>query len=258
MKKAGKSVWRRIGEFLVFGLILKSLHIFFKSVLWLLRGLWNTISKHAASAMQERKRPGNEAKYSNFEVLESANGKFEDFERYIMQSKSSIGIILGARGTGKSALGMRILENVHAKSTRKVAAMGFSAGSIPKWIQCVEKIDEIRNGSFVLVDEGGIVFSARQSLSDANKILSELLLIARHKDLSVLFISQNSSNLDINTLRQADYLLLRKPSLLQKDFERKIIQVIYEEQEENFKKLGGRITLIHSDYYKGFISNELP
>lgn len=222
---------------------------------------WPLIGRGSASLLAERVRPASASKFGEFEILDAKAGDFAEFERYLLDSKSTIGIILGARGTGKSALGMRILENVHAKKGRKVAAMGFQKESLPKWIKCVEKLDEIANDSFVLVDEGGIVFSAREALSDANKILSELLLISRHKDLSVLFISQNSANLDINALRQADYLLLRKSSLLQKDFERKKIQQVYLEAKPLFDRFGKekqKITYVYSDEFRGIISNELP
>ena len=98
-------------------------------------------------------------------------------------------------------------------------------------------------------------------MSNANKILSEFLLIARHKDLSILFISQNSANLEINAIRQADYLMLRSSSLLQKDFERKKIKEVYIEAEKNFPDfsvLQNRLTYIYSDLFKGYIQNELP
>jgi len=189
--------------------------------------------------------------------LKNISGDLNEFQQKLYASKSLIGIIIGARGSGKSALGLRLLENARAKG-RVVAAMGFSEETLPSWINCVKNLNEVKNGSFLLVDEGGILFSSRETFSNANKLLSELLLISRHKDLSVLFISQNSSNLDVNTLRQADYLLLRRPSLLQKDFERKIIQKIYEEFGSEFKKISEHSTLVYSDSYQGFVKNELP
>ncbi len=104
------------------------------------------------------------------------------------------------------------------------------------------------------------MFSSRSSMSTANKLLSTLLLIARHKDLSVLFISQNSSNLEINAIRQADFLILKPSSLLQKDFERKTIKDIYEEAEAHFQEFKNHqgLAYIYSDKYKGFITNPLP
>ena len=97
-------------------------------------------------------------------------------------------------------------------------------------------------------------------MDEINKLLSDLILVARHKNLSILFISQNSSNLDVNILRQADFLILKPSSLLQRDFERKIIRKIYEEVEDSFEKFSENLglTYIYSSDFRGFISNPLP
>jgi hypothetical protein len=145
-------------------------------------------------------------------------------------------------------------------SKKHYFAMGFSREALPNWIFLVDDVSFIKNDSLVLVDEGGILFSSRDSMSDANKLLSDLLMIARHKNISIIFISQNSSNLEINTLRQADVLILKKHSLLQKSFERKIIAKLYEEYDSYFdkhKSLKGA-ALIYSDSFVGFVNVGLP
>jgi hypothetical protein len=138
--------------------------------------------------------------------------------------------------------------------------MGFKSEDLPSWISAVENIDEIHNDAIVLVDEGGIFFSSRDSMSIANKLLSDLIFISRHKNLTILFISQNSSNLDVNIIRQADFLVLKPSSLLQKDFERKIIRDLYVKLEPLFKKYKTKkgLTYIYSDDFRGFITNPLP
>ena len=198
--------------------------------------------------------------YEKFEDVKILNGEYSNFENKIINSTSLIGIILGARGTGKSAIGMKLLENIKAKTKRNVCAMGFRKESLPNWIHVVETTEELPNGSLVLIDEAGIQFSSRKSMTGTNKILSDLLLIARHKDLSVLFISQNSSNLEINAIRQADFLILKPSSLLQKDFERGKIKDIYTEVEEHFKEYKDIVglTYIYSDQFRGFVKNPLP
>ncbi|NYZ77967.1 hypothetical protein H0N96_01020 [Candidatus Micrarchaeota archaeon] len=242
------------GFFKILWKLLLALFWVFKKLFSFLFSRGKDFAKHKVA---EGKKPKAGASFEQLVEVKKLSGDLGEFEKRLLSSKSLIGIIIGARGSGKSALGLRLLENARAKG-RTVAAMGFSEETLPSWINCVSELNSVKNGSFLLVDEGGILFSSRESFSDANKLLSELLLISRHKDLSVLFISQNSSNLDVNTLRQADYLLLRRPSLLQKDFERKIIQKIYEEQAGNFKQLGEHVTLVYSDWFRGFAENELP
>lgn len=206
------------------------------------------------------KRPRTAAKYTSIKEIKSVKGNPTTFESFLHNSESTIGIILGARGTGKSAIGLKLLENLHAKTSKPVYAIGFNAKDIPSWIKVVETPEEVENDSVVLIDESGISFSSRKSMSNANQLLSSLLLIARHKSISVMFITQNSSNLEVNVLRQADYLVLKPSSLMQKDFERKKIKEVYETLESEFEQLKEikGLTYIHSDKYQGFVTNELP
>ena len=240
------------------------LHLMYLAVKAIFRAtgaIVGNFSARAAKSASEAKRPRSQATYVPLMLQKKSAGDLGQFEGKFLSSKSTIGLILGARGSGKSALGMRLLENVFSKTGRRVCAMGFDESSLPSWIKCVDSVDMVPNGSVVLVDEGGITFSARSSQSSANKILSSLLLVARHKDLSVLFISQNSANLEVNAIRQADFLLLRKPSLLQQEFERKKIAEIYTAIGKGFLGLpqqGCHSTYIYSGEFSGFVSNELP
>lgn len=200
------------------------------------------------------------AQYDPLEEVEIKEGSIIKFENKIYRKKSTIGLILGARGTGKSAIGMRFLENFKARTDKKIYAIGFESDSLPKWIRSVQSVDEIKNNSVVLIDEGGIEFSSRKSMSSANELLSDLLMISRHRDTSVLFITQNSANLEVNAIRQSDYLVLKPSSLLQKDFERKKIRDVYTEVDSDFKRLKKvlGITYIYSDEFRGFCTNSLP
>ena len=239
-------------------------HIFYLFTKFILKIAGFLLSKIYSSGKQQvtnSSKPHSAPAYQQLILQKQLVGNLLEFEDKLLSSKSTIGLILGARGSGKSALGMRVLENIAAKSNRKVCAMGFEENTLPDWIHFVSNVEEIPNGYIVLVDEGGILFSSRSSQSSANKILSALLLVARHKDISVLFISQNSANLEINTIRQADYLLMRKPSLLQKEFERKKIGEIYDEVCTQFTELadkGRYSTYVYSDEFRGFVTNELP
>lgn len=195
----------------------------------------------------------------SFDVLESLKGNFKDFFDYLKTNDSFIAIVIGARGSGKTAISLALVEALRG-SKKHYFAMGFSRDALPEWIYLVNAVSEIKNDSLVLIDEGGILFSSRDSMSDANKVLSDLLMISRHKNISIVFISQNSSNLEVNTLRQADVLILKKHSLLQKNFERKIIAKLYEEYEsyfEKYKKNKGT-SLIFSDQFVGFLDASLP
>jgi len=220
----------------------------------------NKVEESSKKKAVKQKREAITAVHEDFNVIHTKDGDYLEFEKKINKSDSKIGVILGARGTGKTAFGMKFLENSRAKYNKKCYAMGFNADELPSWITAVNNIDELGNNAIVLIDEGGILFSSRDSMSNANKLLSDLILIARHKNLTILFISQNSSNLDINILRQADFLILKPSSLLQRNFERKIIQKIYDSAQEHFdefKETPG-LTHIYAESFNGFVTNPLP
>jgi len=237
-----------------FKMIFIGISYIFKGTFWIFEKIFG------AAVHKVREKKGNPDSYVPFRVVKQLHGTYPAFESFLLNKDSTIGIILGARGSGKSALGLKLLENLHAQSGRNMFTMGFNTAKLPSWIKNVETLEEFEKNSFVLIDEGGILFSSRKSFSDANTLLSELLLIARHKDISVIFISQNSSNLEINAIRQTDYLLLKPSSLLQMDFERKKIKEIYTEidtQFKTYKRITG-ITYVYADQFRGFVSNTLP
>lgn len=218
------------------------------------------VSERKREIKIKKRRESMVPKYEDFKVLKVISGDYSEWMKGVFGSDSKIGIILGARGSGKTAFGMKFLENFRVKSKKKCFALGFRENDLPSWIKGVESVSEISNNSFVLIDEGGVLFNSRKSMSSANKMLSDLMLISRHKNISILFISQNSSNLEINVLRQADFLILRSSSLLQKNFERKIVQKIYGKVETFFKKFkkDKGLSFIYSEDFQGFVSNPLP
>ena len=207
-----------------------------------------------------KKREEMLAQNEEFKVLKAIEGDYDEWLNEVHKSDSKIGIIIGARGTGKTAFGMKFLENVYAKKKRKCFAIGFNEDELPSWIDVVEGTASLKNNSFVLVDEGGVLFSSRRAMSNANKMLSDLILISRHKNISILFISQNSSNLEVNVLRQADFLALKPSSLLQKEFERRIVRKMYDDVKEDFEELkeDKGLTYIYASKFRGFVSNPLP
>ncbi len=267
MKKRTKKKLAKFGKKASLG-ILKLL------ILYPARGIWwlskNSYSKIVEARKQgkkrseqkqfQEKRPKNQARFSSLNEIKNKQGDFSSFENKLLKNKSTIGIILGARGTGKSAIGMRLLENFKAKTAKRIYALGFKEETLPSWIKVINDLSQLENGAIILIDESGIEFSSRKAMTSANKLLSDLLLISRHKDISVIFISQSSANLEINAIRQADYLILKPSSLLQKDFERKKIKDIYQKAEKDFNELKGDVglTYIYADVYCGFVSNDLP
>ncbi len=205
----------------------------FKAVWFLFVGMFKG-AKAATKAgvkvhheMKERaEQPKMPAAYSPLVVSVSVKGDLETFERRLL-NESLILAIAGRRGSGKSVLGFRIMENIHAKTRRNCFALGVKQSVLPSWIASIGEISQVTNSGVVLVDEGAIAFGSRESMSKKNRSLGDLLAIARHKDLTLIFITQNTGMIDKNVLNLCDTILLKEGSLLQEKMERSVMKDLY-------------------------------
>ena len=142
-----------------------------------------------------------------------------------LAKKSMIVLIMGKRGSGKTALGFYLLEQLKGLTARKMFTVGFPE---PTPFKDYATIESVPSDSIVLIDEGSIKFDARRSLTESNVSMSNILKIARHNNISVIFITQNTADIEVRTLRMADVFLLKEPSLVQEYMERSIIKRIYQ------------------------------
>ena len=65
-------------------------------------------------------------------------------------------------------------------------------------------------------------------MSKQNKELADLLAIARHKDLTLILVTQNTGMIDKNVLNLTDAVLVKEGSLLQQKMERSVMKEFYE------------------------------
>ncbi len=204
-----------------------------------------------------RKKPKKIEPIQPFSVVKEEEGSFEPFFNKLL-NYSLVILITGKRGSGKTSLGMTLLS-VFNSIKKKCYAIGFDKAKLPRWLKKANSLDKVSNNSAVLVDEGAIVYSSRESMKEANKALGKIMAIARHKNLSLVLIAQSSAMLDVNVLRLADVLLLKEPSLLQTEFERKALQKIYSKIKPLFKQeQREKLFYVWSDEFQGMLSYELP
>ena len=167
------------------------------------------------------------ARYKKIKLATTKKGDYEKFKDKFLK-RSTIMLIIGKRGSGKTSLGMKLLELFRYDAERKCHVVGYANTKLPKWIKKIDSIEKAPENAVVLIDEGAIGYFSRDSMQAANKMLSKIMTIARHKNLTVIIITQNSAMLDINVLRLADTLVFKEPSLLQSRFERKALKDMFE------------------------------
>ncbi|MBW2970494.1 hypothetical protein KY309_02040 [Candidatus Woesearchaeota archaeon] len=240
----------------------------FKALYYLLVGLFKGAkfaTKKAAKAHQDAKvraeQPRSPAKYSGLSFSSVLKGSVEGFEHRLLND-SLILAVAGRRGSGKSVLGFRLMENIHAKTERSCFVLGVKQAVLPSWIQTIDEISKVSNGGVVLVDEGAISFGSRESMSKKNRSLGELLAIARHKDLTLIFITQNTGMIDKNVLNLCDVILLKEGSLLQEKMERSVMKDLYSTANSALQKIPASerkpYCYVFDADFEGLVSASLP
>lgn len=134
----------------------------------------------------------------------------------LFERRGVIIIVLGKRGSGKTAWAIRSAEIAQQYFHRKTALFQIEYPDI----RTVYDLAELENGTFLVVDEAELFFHSRRSLSRQNVNISKLLAISRHKDLSLVFVTQSSNLVDKNIMQLADYLIIKEPSIFSVGLER--------------------------------------
>jgi hypothetical protein len=204
------------------------------------------------------KKEGKEP-YIPFEVVNTEKGSYEEFLGKLKNSSLVI-LIVGKRGSGKTSLGMKLLEFFNKERNKKCYTLGYESTRLPWWLKKADSIEKIPNNSIALFDEGAVLFSSRDSMNSVNKELGKIMAIARHKNLTLVLITQNTGMIDLNVLRLADTLLLKEPSLLQSNFERKALKDIYTKIKPEFEKIEEKKShfYIWDDEFQGMVKYSLP
>ncbi len=200
------------------------------------------------------------AEFDEFVVKNNVTGNYSSFEERFYKD-SLIALIFGKRGSGKTALGFRILENAYYKTKRKCYVLGVPQAVLPSWIDSIDDVEKVPSGGIVLVDEGALTYSSRESMSKGNKEISRIMAIARHNDLTLFFITQNTGLIDRNILKLSDALIVKEGSLLQLEMEREEIKKFYAKSKKYFDKLSDNkkkyAYIIDSDF-EGLVEHKLP
>ena len=143
-------------------------------------------------------------------------------------NQSKIYAVIGCRGSGKSCFSYEFMD-WHKFGNRDLYTLKFPKPNLlPSHILSVEDISQCKKGGVLLIDEAGIEFNQFSFNSKQSIELVNMLKVARHRDLSIIFIAQNGANLTRDVRRLIDCYILKKPSFTQMYDEISIIKRLYQ------------------------------
>lgn len=135
-------------------------------------------------------------------------------------TKSTIGIIIGARDEGKTATGYWFAENIHNMGREIYLCAPSPTLGLPSFMKYCSDPSEAPPGSCIFMDEVAIQMPAKTSGTERQVVLQKQLAILRHSNKSIIFITQHTKLSDINLLRLCDVIILKPFSIIQDETER--------------------------------------
>ena len=194
----------------------------------------------------------------NSELLEQL--RWQDIIRH-----PCVVLVIGRRGSGKSALGYKLLEYLRWNGQSYVAGLPQKAAKLlPDWIGTTPSLEDIPPKSICLIDESYIAYHARGSSSEKSRMLSTIVNLSRQRETTLIFISQEARQIDKNIASSADIIIVKNPSILQLEFERGELRKILEEAQREFAVIAEKdrvkwaYVYSHSSDHPGMISISLP
>ena len=173
-------------------------------------------------------------------------------------------LVIGRRDSGKSVLGYRLLELLRSHGTPYVVGLPSNAVKLlPDWIGVMDRLEDVPNGSVVLVDEAYLSLHARTGMSEAGRSIGNDINLTRQKSQSLLFVAQEARQLDVNVVAQADVLAIKELSELSRGYELPQLQRLTDKARAAFQMVKGnkkKWTWVYADKanFEGMIANELP
>lgn len=176
----------------------------------------------------------------------------------------SIVLLLGGRGSGKTALGFRLLELFRHKLTPYVVGLPPQCSQLlPDWVGIKESLKDIPPGSISLVDEAHISNHSRDWTKAESKDLCQLLNLSRQQDKTIIFSTQQGRQLNLDIPSSTNVIVLKNPGMFQSEFERSALRQIVSKARLAFDTISGdrkRWSYVNSPdaSYSGMMENNLP
>jgi energy-coupling factor transporter ATP-binding protein EcfA2 len=146
-------------------------------------------------------------------------------------------LVTGRRGSGKTALIAKMAEYMSAVYQMPTYWLGLPDEArklLPTWVTMIDDAYKCPVNSFIVCDEAGINFLSLLFQDQRNQFMRRLLMVCRQRHCSLAFAVQNTKDVDIAIVRQADSIIFKQPGLHQPETERADVKPIARKAAEIF------------------------
>ena len=151
----------------------------------------------------------------------------------------SVVLILGHRGSGKTALAARLQELL--RDVAPPYAVGLpekAARLLPDWYGLAQDFDTIPRNAIIYVPESYRLFHARTTQTAQGRMIADLINLSRHRKHTLIFDVQNAAQLDRNIISEVDLVLVKEPGPFQEGFERNQFKGLMNSARAAFARVG--------------------
>jgi hypothetical protein len=151
-------------------------------------------------------------------------------------------VVMGRRGSGKTALAMWVMEEYHR--SRGVGGAVFKAPKamkslLPDWVETPTQLSRLPTDSVIVIDEAQQVANARRSSSTENLDLAQCVALSRQRNQLIFLISHHSRKLDMLDLMDASRVIWKQPTAGQVMFERPELKPFCQRAVKKFSEKKG-------------------
>ena len=176
----------------------------------------------------------------------------------------SVVLVVGKRGSGKSALAYRLLELFRYLADPYVLGVpGQGRRILPDWIGMADDLAGAPHGSVVVVDEAYLLYHSRRSLTGQNRNMSQIINLSRQRRQTLVFVTPEARQLDRNISSAANVLIFKVPGMFQPEFDRPELNKVAAQAKEAFRdikgdKRGWSFVYSPDAEFAGLLENSLP